>query len=228
MMTVLLKILSVIGIILLIFIALIMWVILVPRNFWVEYSKRDGLIAKMNVAFFKVTLYPLPRFLNKKRDDIAEKAEKAEREKNSGENSGNTSFAENIQFSFDLVKQVLSAAKGIIKRIFKALKFRDVSFTAPVYAGDIHSTQKAYGAVTSAFYSLNIFLQQYVQIYYKSPVFVADFANSYGDAVYFYCKITASPAMILSAAYFAYKQYVAIIRANTATTAQQKKEIKNG
>ena len=44
---------------------LVLWVILVPRHFWVEYCKTDGLIVQVNLAFFKITLFPLPSFIKK-------------------------------------------------------------------------------------------------------------------------------------------------------------------
>ena len=64
-MTVLFKILSVIGVAFLILLIIALWLILTPRHFWVEYSKRDGLIAQVNIAFFRFTLYPVPEFLRK-------------------------------------------------------------------------------------------------------------------------------------------------------------------
>ncbi|MBR5521745.1 MAG: hypothetical protein IKU54_07085 [Oscillospiraceae bacterium] len=202
-MTILFKILSVIGILLLLLIVLLLWLILVPRHFWVEYSARDGFIAQVNIAWFKFTLYPIPSFLQKKTDGKKEETVRTEKEKTTGP-------LNDIQFSMDLVKQVVSSAKGIMRRVFRAIKFRDVSFTVPVNGTDIHSTQKLYGAVTNAFYALSVFLQKHMQIYFKSPVFVADFAGRYSDAIYFYSKITASPVLLLVAVYYAYTQYVLI------------------
>ena len=218
-MTILFKILSVAAIILLILLLLLLWLILVPRHFWVEYSKRDGLIIQMNIAFFRFTLYPLPAFLQKKTGGKKEPKEK----KVQTEEKPNP--LADIQFSFDLVKQVVSSAKGIMQKVFRAIKFRDVSFTVPLHSNDIHTTQKMYGAVTNAFYSLSIFLQKHLQIFFKSPVFVADFAGRYSDAVYFYSKITASPVLLLVAAYYAYTQYNLIINNYTKADNAPQKEI---
>ncbi|MBQ3008968.1 MAG: hypothetical protein IJD80_05200 [Oscillospiraceae bacterium] len=222
MMTVLFKILIVLGWILLALLLLLMWVIFVPRHFWVEYSARDGLIAHMNIAWFRLRLYPLPDFIEKKTDKKEDKpaAEKTQEE--------SKKITDDLQFSFDLVKQVVSAAKGIMKRVLRAIKFRDVSFTIPVYAGDIHKTQKAYGAATSAFYSLSVFLQKHLQLYYKSPVFIADFANQYSGAIYFYSKITTSPVLLLVAAFYAYRQYTTIMENNKKAVPATEKEINNG
>ena len=64
-MTVLIKILSIAGWLLLAAVLLAAWVILMPRHFFVEYSTRDGLIVEMNIAAFRITLYPVPSFLQK-------------------------------------------------------------------------------------------------------------------------------------------------------------------
>jgi LysM repeat protein len=84
-----------------------------------------------------------------------------------------------------LVKDVVSSAKGIMRRIFRAIKLRDVSFTLPVHSGDVYKTQQLYGAVTNSFFALSVFLQKHLQITFKSPIFVADFADRYKDSVYF-------------------------------------------
>ena len=239
-MTVLLKILQICGIALLAVTALLVWIILVPRHFWVEYSKQDGPEVKMNIAFFRFRIYPLPPFAEK----LLDKKEKQKKQlPASGKNKDGTDIQhvhpaeqktdkpgvmDDIQLSFDLIKEAVSAAGGIMKRVLKAIKFRDVSFTVPLHTQDVLKTQQLYGAVTNSFYTLNTFLQKYMQLYYKSPVFVADFAGRYSDALYFYCKITASPVLLLSAAYFAYSQYNHIKENNKKATVAQEKENNNG
>ena len=231
----------------------------------------------MNIAFWKVSLFPLPKFIRKfmgdeetveKQDNTATenvnktqttekqpitenkptektseqlstakepiktepkpvvkvqeppkaekkvKKEKVKKEKVKKEKTSAESPLGDIDFSFGLIKQVVSSAKGIMKRILKAIKFRDVSFTIPIYDEDVLTTQRKYAAVTSSFYTLSIFLQKHLQLYYKSPVFVADFANQHADSLYFYCKISASPILLIVAAFYAYKQYKIIIKNN--------------
>lgn len=225
-MTLILKILSVIGWILLAVILLLVWVILVPRHFWVEYSKADGPVVKMNIGPFKVGLFPLPQFLQKKAEQKQDRrSEKKEEEKEQKEKFNPLA---DIQLSFDLVKQVVSAAKGIMVRVLKAIKFRDVSFTVPIHNSDVYKTQQQYGMVTNAFYSLSIFLQKHMQITFKSPIFVADFAGTYADSVYFYCQITASPVLLLAAAWFAYNQYTTIMENNKKAADATEKENNNG
>ncbi len=237
-MTVFIKILAGLGILLLLILALLLWLILVPRHFWLEYSKPEGPTAKMNVAFFKVTLYPLPKFLtekadkpDKKKEDKTDKA-KTETKEDKKENNP----LKNLQLSFNLVQQIISAAKGIMQRVFRAIKFRDVSFTLPIHMDSPERTQQAYGMVTNSFYTLAMFLQKHLQINFKSPIFVADFAGTYGDAVYFYTQVTASPILLLAAGYFAYTQYKEIITTNQkpapadpqATETVAEKELTNG
>ena len=101
--------------------------------------------------------------------------------------------------------------------LLKGISIKDVSFTVPISAKDAHETQKQYGIVTSAFYSLNVFLQKYVKIFYKNPVFVADFANLYKDSTYFYCKIQASPSIILMVGWYLFRAYRRLIKNNKET-----------
>ena len=312
MMTLILKILGVIGWILLAILFLLVWIIVVPRHFYVEYSKRDNFILKMNIAFWKVPLFPLPKFLRKrlnpeedtKSENTTEKASeekvvetqpvikepeivvkekepetvKSFEEKPSSEVENKATepektiqpvenkvssnpekavsepkkkksesvkkpkkekvkkekkkksepFDGDIEFSFSLVKQIVSSAKGIMKRIFKAIKFRDVSFTIPIYDEDPFATQKKYAAATNGFYALSIFLQKNLQFYYKSPIFIADFANQHAESVYFYCKISASPILLLVAAFYAYRQYKKIMKNNTQVKDSLEKENNHG
>ena len=129
-MTLILKILSVLGIILAVLLLILLWIILMPRHFWVEYSKPESLMVKMNIGPFKISLFPLPGFVQKKLDSKSEKEkvqEKPQRDTSTEQPKKKTNPLGDIQFSFDLVKQVVTAAKGIMARIFKAIKFRDLS-----------------------------------------------------------------------------------------------------
>ena len=227
-MTLMLKILSVLGIVLGLIVLVLLWLVLVPRHFWVEYCKADGPQVKMNIGPAKVSLYPLPEFIKKK---TGGKKAQPDTEKQPTEKSQDTekhSPLDDIQLSMDLVKDIVSSAKGIMKRIIKAIKFRDVSFTVPVHSSDAYKTQKKYGVVTNAFYTLSVFLQKHLQITFKSPIFVADFADRYKDSVYFYTQITASPVLLLAAAWFAYKQYDMITENYKKSPQVTEKENNNG
>ncbi|MEG1782568.1 MAG: hypothetical protein RR253_04905 [Oscillospiraceae bacterium] len=220
-MSIILRVLSIVGYILLALIALIIWLVIVPRHFWIEYDKKDGLTAKVNIAFFKLKLYPLPAFIQKSLEksqateevnEVAEEKGEAEAETKPQKKKSNP--FDDIEFSFGLIKQILSAAKGAMKIILRGIYFRDLSFTLPLHGEDGYKTQQLYAHTTTAFYALNIFLQQYLNIYYKSPIFVADFANQHKDSGYFYCKISASPSIMISVAIFALRQYFKIMKNN--------------
>ena len=210
-----LKILAVIGWILLVLVVLLLWVIIVPRSVFVEYTNNTSLVVKIRIFLFKIKVYPLPKFLSTK--DKKEKSVKKKKTDADKTASADTAKAEkpsafkkfmaDMPKGFELVKEVLSAVKGVMAILLKGVSIKDVSFTVPVSAKDAHETQKQYGIVTSAFYSLNVFLQKYVKIFYKNPVFVADFANLYKDSTYFYCKIQASPSIILVVGWYLFKTY---------------------
>ena len=202
-----LNILAVLGWIVLALLVLIVWVILVPRSVFVEYTNADGITVKVRIAFFKIKVYPLNLPFKKK-----EKEKKAKGKAKSGQNkqeekSPLAQLKEDLPKGMELVKEILSTVKGVMAIILKGLYIKDVSFNLPINAGDAYNTQKQYGTITNAFYSFNIFLQKYVKISYKSPVFIADFANLYADSTYFYCKIQASPSIILAVGWHLFKIY---------------------
>lgn len=209
-----LLIFKIIGYLLLAVLLLLAWIILVPRNFRVEYCKQDGLSVKMYIGFFKVNIVPLPCFLQKDSDvknTHTDESNNAQQEKK--QNSA-SNLIKNIEFSSDVIKQILYAANGTVKRILKSLKFRDVSFTLPICGDDAYQIQQAYGKITAIFYTLNTVLQQFLQITYKSPVFVADFSGKHKDSTYFYCKITAVPVLLLAAGIYAFKNFRIILNSS--------------
>lgn len=228
-MTLIFKILSVLGAILGLVLLLLVWVAVMPRHFWVEYCKTDGVQIKMNIGFFKISLFPVPQFIrNKTGNRKTEEKPASAREEKTPDKKDRINIFDDIQLSMKLVKDVVSSAKGIMRRIFRAIKFRDVSFTLPVHSGDVYKTQQLYGVVTNSFFALSVFLQKHLQITFKSPIFVADFADRYKDSVYFYTQITASPVLLMAAAWFAYNQYNSIIENNKKPSQVMEKENNNG
>ena len=205
--------LAVTGWILLGLLVLILWVIIVPRSIFVEYTKANSLVVKVRVFLFKIKIYPLPKiFTGKKEKQKKEKKSTGTGKKVSGDKkqekpSAFKTFMEDMPKGFELVKEVFATVKGTMAILLKGIRIKDVSFTLPINASDAAQTQKQYGIITSAFYSLNVFLQKYVKIFYKKPIFIADFANLYKDSTYFYCKIQASPSIILVVGWYLFKTY---------------------
>ena len=74
-----LKILAVIGWILLALLILLVWVIIVPRSVYVEYSKLNELTVRVRVFLFKIKVYPL-NLPFKKKEKAKRKDEKAQGE----------------------------------------------------------------------------------------------------------------------------------------------------
>ena len=119
------KILAVLGKVLLCLLALVLWVVMIPRSFWVEYTTKDKVCLWVRLIFFKVKIYPLPKLPSFKKEE-----KKPSREpKSEGNQRKKPNISEDLQFSFDLVKQTVSAFKGLMKRVLKAIKFKDISFS---------------------------------------------------------------------------------------------------
>lgn len=209
-----LNILTIAGWVLLGLVVLIAWIIIVPRSVYLEYSKVYDLTVKVRIFLFKIKVYPinLPFKKKDKKEKKAMKTTKKPQNSKGGQQgqkkkSPLSQLTENLPKGMELVKEILATVKGVMAIILKGLYIKDVAFTVPVNAGDAHQTQKQYGLITNSFYSFNIFLQKYVKIFYKSPVFIADFANLYGDSLYFYCKIQASPIIIVMSGWYLFKTY---------------------
>ena len=214
------KILAVLGKVLLCLLALVLWVVIIPRSFWVEYTARDKVCLWVRLIFFKVKIYPLPKLPSFKKEE-----KKPSREPKSEKNQRKKpNVLDDLQLSFDLVKQTVSAFKGVMKRVLKAIKFKDISFTLPIHKEDAFETRQAYGKATTAFYTLSSFLRMYVNISFKSPIFVADFADKYRQSVYFYGQITASPVLLLAAALYGFKRYKTILENNKKADIAKEKE----
>ncbi len=210
-----LKILAVLGWIFLILIALVLWVVIIPRSFFVQYTEKNGLEVKVRIFAFKIKIYPIPSVFKKsektKSSPKTKQAAETKKEK-AKQPSALKSFMEDMPSGLELVKEVLAAVKGVAAILLKGIYIKDVSFTVPIYSIDAYETQKQYGIITNSFYTFNIFLQKYVNIFYKKPVFIADFANLYSESTYFYCKVQASPIIILSAGWFLVKTYLRITK----------------
>ena len=219
-----LNLLIVIGYIVLALLLLVAWVLLVPRSVFVEYTNATGPVVKVRLLFFKIRVYPLPKLFGGGKKEKAGKKKKTDAKKNASgdkkqqKQSGFKKFMADMPKGFELVKEVFATVKGVMAILLKGIRIKDVSFTLPISAGNAYETQKLYGTVTSAFYSLNVFLQKYVKIFYKKPIFVADFAQLYKDSTYFYCKIQASPVIILVVGWYLFKTYRRLTKNKTDNT----------
>ena len=63
------KILAVLGKVLLCLLALVLWIVIIPRSFWVEYTPRDKVCLWVRLIFFKVKIYPLPKLPSFKKEE---------------------------------------------------------------------------------------------------------------------------------------------------------------
>ena len=225
-----LKILAVTGWVLLALIVLLLWVVIVPRSMYVEYSKKYNLIVKVRVFLFKIKVYPfkLPfaKELTEEQKAAKKEARKAKKEQSkkptgkkdtteqNSEKKKGFDITEKLPKGMELAKTVLSAVKGVLRILLKGVRIKDVSFNLPISGKDAYDVQQKYGKITSAFYSFNIFLQKYVKVFYKCPKFIADFDNLHKDSLYFYCKIQASPSIIRAISWRLIKIYLSLNKNN--------------
>ena len=216
-----LKILAVIGMVLLVLLLLIVWFILVPRSVFVEYTKAGGVTVKVRLFVFKVKVYPFSLSFAKKDKPEKAKQKKTKQQKPAQKTQKSFDIKEKLPQGMEFVKTVLSAVKGVGSILLKGIAVKDVSFTLPIAGKDAYATQKQYAEITTAFYGFSVFLQKYVKFSCKSPIFIADFANLYKDSTYFYCKIQASPSIMLSAGWYLFKIYKNLDKENKNLTEEK-------
>ncbi len=236
-----LKILAVTGWVLLAVLVLLLWILIVPRSIYVEYSKKYNLIVKVRVFLFKIKVYPfkLPfakelteeQKTAKKEAKKARKAKKAEKKQSDKkptteqqQKKKGFDIAEKLPKGMELAKTILSTVKGVFRILLNGIRIKDVSFNLPISGKDAFDVQQKYGKITSAFYSFNIFLQKYVKVFYKCPKFIADFNNLYRESLYFYCKIQASPSIIIAVGWHLLKIYLNLNKNSKNTTDKAEKE----
>ena len=211
-----LKIIAVAGWVLLALLLLVLWVLAVPRGIFVEYTEASGIVVKVRIFLFKIKVFSTNTSSEKKKNKPKkEKQQNKKTDTAAQAEKKKPDFAQKLPKGMELVKTVLSAVKGAGRILLRGIAIKDVSFTVPVSGGDAHAVQKNYAKITTAFYTFSIFLQKYVRLQIKNPVFIADFAQLYSGSTYFYCKIQASPGIILPAGWQLFKIYRNLDKQNT-------------
>lgn len=111
-----------------------------------------------------------------------------------------------FELTFSKVVSIASMAGRIMRRFLAALHIRGVKLVLPVSSGDAASTALFYGRFCAFFYGGLATLQNIIDIQAEDINIIPDFG---GDNKYrrsFYCKIEATPFIMLGVALYAFKQ----------------------
>lgn len=161
----------------------------------------DVWTVKVRILGVPFTVFPQKEKKPKKKKEAKlEKTPKAKPEKEKQTPS------KKFELTFSKIVSLAGMAGRVLRRFLAALHVRGVKLVLPVSSGDAASTALFYGRFCAFFYGGLATLQNVIDIKAEDINIIPDFG---GDNKYrrsFYCKIEATPFIMLGVALYAFKQ----------------------
>ncbi|MDK2813337.1 MAG: hypothetical protein PWQ08_592 [Clostridiales bacterium] len=169
------------------FVALLLLLLFLPV--WVMVGLRyDQLTIRVRVLFLTFTVFPMKEKPQKEKKPAPKKEPQKEEPRSPGKR---------FELSFSKLVQLVGDAAGIFKMMLGALKVRDISITLPLNGRDAADTALFYGKFSAWFYSGIAVLQNAIDLQFDSIELIPDFAGENKYRRSFYCKIGATPFIML-------------------------------
>lgn len=169
------------------FVALLLLLLFLPV--WVMVGLRyDQLTIRVRVLFLTFTVFPMKEKPQKEKKPAPKKEPQKEEPRSPGKR---------FELSFSKLVQLVGDAAGIFKMMLGALKVRDISITLPLNGRDAADTALFYGKFSAWFYSGIAVLQNAIDLQFDSIDLIPDFAGENKYRRSFYCKIGATPFIML-------------------------------
>lgn len=183
---------------------LVLLVLLVVCPVWVHLElDYDVLTVKLQVFGLKFKVWPLaekkPKAPKKKKGKKAKKASSATKKDEKPKEKKGLPF----DLSFELIVQLIGLAGGLVRRLLKALKVRDVRLFLPVQGKDPAATAIRYGQIMAAANAAHGALYDAVRLSVDKIEICPDFGGDNKFRRSFYCKIGTCPIIIISVAVWA-------------------------
>ncbi|MEG2673300.1 MAG: DUF2953 domain-containing protein [Ruthenibacterium sp.] len=186
---VLLWIVAVLGILAVLFFVL-------PVSVLLQYQN-SAFDAKLRILFLTFTLYPRkPKKEKPPKKETPQPAQTAPPQEVPKETS----------ISLDKISKIIAAAGGGIKLLLRGMNISDITIFFPVYDGDAADTAIAYGQTQAYLGGICGVLQNFLHLHFKKVDIFADYKNESANQQYFYCKIGATPFIMVSAAFYVFKR----------------------
>lgn len=200
-------VLAVLGWVLLALLGILVLFLVVPVRLTVEV-KYDKLTVKVKVLFLSFQLYPWK--WKKKQQEPAQQQENAEpaekREEPAEEKAaapqGKPAAAKRITLSD--VTELVRTAGWLMKIVFRVIRFTDIQLLLPIHREDAAETAIAYGQTQAYLGTALGALQNCLDLKFSKLELVPDFTGSHKYRRYFYCKIVATPFIMVAAALYAF------------------------
>lgn len=194
---------QVIGWILLSLLAFVLVLMVVPVTVAVQVGK-GGLLVKVRVLFVQLTVWPRSPRPQKKKPakqkkekpkDEAEKQKKPKKEKTRAQ-------------KIDMVKRLIAAAKSAMRVVLRHVRLHAVQLEVPVHAADAAETAKRCGQFQAVVGSANAVLSNTLHLKWKRVQIYPDFAGQMQERLFFACKVSFCPVIMLVAGVVFLKKYL--------------------
>lgn len=173
---------------------LLMLVLFLPV--WVTVDLHHGrLTIRLRVLFLRFTLFPMKE---KKQPAEPEKIqEEPEQSKKKKERSPSRKFERTVSRMLTLVRD----AAGILRMALSVLRVRKIRLVLPLQGAHAADTALFYGRFCGWFYGVIATAQNFLDMEFEQIELIPDFAGENKYRTSFYCKIGASPFIILIVAF---------------------------
>lgn len=204
-------VLAVLGWTLLALLGILALLLLVPVRLTVEV-KYDKLTVKGKVLFLSFQLYP---WKWKKRREAAEDTPQPQETEKQAQPQGQPpqeateappqgKQAAASKITLSAVAEMVRTAGWLMKIVFRVLRFTDIRLLLPIHREDAAETAIAYGQTQAYLGTALGALQNFLNLKFSKLELVPDFTGSHKYRRYFYCKIVATPFIMVAAALYAF------------------------
>lgn len=203
-------ILLILGILLILLLVFPLWVALE-----VQYDRWE---VRIHVLGFSTPVYPRPskkkryqpRHLKKQKQQREQQQEQIKEESSSAEsqtheapqdvkkNEGEAPLKRDSWWSPGRVFEIITTSGKLMRAFLRVIRIRKVQLVLPVSSEDAAETAIQYGRIQASIGSALGVLQNYFEIEIERLQIIADFTGEYKYRRYFYCRIGATPFVLLA------------------------------
>jgi hypothetical protein len=214
MSTILLTALSVLGWALAVLLCLLLLALFTPARLVLEL-RYDAFCARLKVLCFTFTLYPRRQKAQGgasggEAGPAVPQEEGTRPDGGSGAQDGQPQAGQRAPVgkkaankrhrlpSLGSLAQICSAAGALMRAVLRAVHVRDVKAVWPVHCGDAAETAIRFGRTQAYVGSALGVLQNFVDLQLRQVDIIPDFTGEHKYRRYFYCKIQATPFIIVT------------------------------
>ncbi len=194
---VLLFLLKLIGWTLLTVVVIVLVVLLCPFIIGVKYEL-EKIVVWVRFLGIKINVYPLSKWMEKIIENRKNKKPKPEKKKKEDDKEEvQEKPKRNWRAAIEKQKKLAVAIKEALGVFFWHIRVRNVRLCLPVHTEDAADTAMRCGQVQAAIGTVRAMLEGRVHVQYKQLEVVPDFTGDLSKAMFFTCKISLKPVIIV-------------------------------